>query len=132
MDGAPADADGDYSAAARKYARFVAALRWPDTPHYVILGNEPNHGDEWGGRGRPVAYARFLAATSRALHQADPEVKVLNAPLDPFTPNTNGKPFTNGMTYLDAESFLDAMHPPGPMCLPPWMSGPHTPIPWGR
>jgi len=108
----------DYATVAGRYAHFVAALRWPDTPHYVIVGNEPNHGDEWGGKADPLAYAHFLMATSRALHQADPDVKVLNAPLDPFTPNTNGKPFTDGMTYLDAESFLDAMHAAQPMCSP--------------
>jgi hypothetical protein len=105
-----ADLDGRYATIAERYARFVAALRWPDAPHYVIVGNEPNHGDEWGGQTDPAAYARFFVSASRALHQADPDVQVLNAPLDPYTPNTDGQPFANGMTYLDAESFLDAMH----------------------
>jgi hypothetical protein len=76
--------------------------------------------------------------TSRALHQADPDVKVLNAPLDPFTPNTNGKPFTNGMTCLDSESFLDAMHAAQPdvfNSVDVWAShayplGPFTEGPW--
>ena len=76
----------------------------------VIVGNEPNHGDEWGGKADPAAYARFLVDTSRALHQADSQVRVLNGPLDPYTPHTNGQAFVNGMTYLDAESFLDGMY----------------------
>jgi len=134
----PADPEGDYAIVAGRYARFVAALRWPDTPHYVIVGNEPNHGDEWGGQADPLAYARFLMTTSRVLHQADPDVKVLNAPLDPFTPDTNGKPFTNGMTYLDSESFLDAMRAAQPdvfASVDVWAShayplGPLTEGPW--
>ncbi len=106
----PTDPDGHYTTSAAQYARFIADLRWPRAPHYVIVGNEPNHGDEWGGQADPQAYGRFLLDVSQALHQADPLVKVLNAPLDQFTPNTNGQPFVNGMTYLDAETFLDQMH----------------------
>lgn len=104
-----ATATGDYGELAKRYAEFVAQLHWPAEQHYVIVGNEPNHGDEWGGQAKPTEYARFLIEVSRALHQADPAVRVLNAPLDPYTPNTNGQPFINGMTYLDAESFLDQM-----------------------
>lgn len=100
---------GEYGELARRYAEFIVQLQWPSEFHYVIVGNEPNHGDEWGGQANPIEYARFLIDVSQALHQADPAVRVLNAPLDPYTPNTNGQPFVNGMTYLDAESFLDQM-----------------------
>ena len=110
----PIDDDGSYATAAEKYADFIGALKWPANTHYVIVGNEPNHGDEWGGRANPIEYARFLRDVSQALHAADRDVKVLNAPLDPFTPNTNGQPFVNGLTYLDAESFLDGMHRSNP------------------
>jgi hypothetical protein len=134
----PLDADGTYTTVARQYAEFIADSHWPTSAHDVIVGNEPNHGDEWGGRADPIEYARFLRAVSQALHIADREVKVLNAPLDPFTPNTNGQPFVNGMTYLDAESFLDGMwrsdpavfdaidvwashaYPSGPLNAGPW------------
>jgi hypothetical protein len=105
-----ADSDGSYRTVAERYARFVAALRWPAGLHYIIVGNEPNHGDEWGGKADPAAYARFLVDSSRALHRADLQVQVLNGPLDPYTPHTNGQAFINGMTYLDAESFLDGMY----------------------
>jgi hypothetical protein len=134
----PRDAGGSYTTVAERYAHFAAALRWPDKPHYVIVGNEPNHGDEWSGQADPAAYARFFIETSRALHRADPDVQVLNAPLDPFTPNTNGRPFVNGMTYLDAESFLDMMYAAQPAIfdsMDVWAShaypmGPLTEAPW--
>jgi hypothetical protein len=134
----PRDPDNRYTSTATAYAVFVSAIRWPTDAHYVVVGNEPNHGDEWGGRPDPIAYARFLRDVSEALHAADQYVQVLNAPLDPFTPHTNGQPFVNGMIYLDAESFLDGMlrsdpdvfstidvwgshaYPIGPLSAGPW------------
>ena len=94
------DEDGDYRTIAARYAAFVAALRWPTTDHYVVVGNEPNHGNEWSGRPDPAAYARFLIDVADALHQADPSARVLNAGLDPYTPNTGGLPFIDGMETL--------------------------------
>ncbi len=133
-----ADPDGHYGRVAAEHAAFVAALRWPTGDHYVVVGNEPNHGDEWGGAAAPAEYARFLVDVAAAIHAADPAARVLNAALDPFTPHTNGQPFANGMTYMDAESFMDEMalaepgafaaidvwashsYPLGPLAEPPW------------
>lgn len=135
----PLDIDGSYVTFAARYVAFLTALDWTTEPHYVIVGNEPNHGDEWGGSANPAAYARFLIDVADALHAADPNVRVLNAPFDPYTPHTNGAPFVNGMTYFDAESFMDAMvaaqpdvfaridvwashsYPLGPLTEPPWI-----------
>ena len=105
----PRDTDGSYRRVAHRYADFVAALRWPTREHYVIVGNEPNHGNEWGGVPDPAAYARFLGDVADALHTADPAVRVLNGALDPYTPHTNGLPFNDGMAYMDAETFMDEM-----------------------
>ena len=134
----PADVDEGYATVATDYARFVAALRWPTDRHPVLVGNEPNHGDEWSGRADPAAYARFLADVADALHATDPAALVLNAPLDPYSPHTNDLPFINGFTYVDSESFLDEMraavpdvferldgwashpYPTGPLANGPW------------
>jgi hypothetical protein len=134
----PPDQDGSYAGTAAAYAAFVAALDWPHPLHYVIAGNEPNHGDEWGGRAAPAEYARFLVETAAALRQADPAVQVVNAPLDLYAPNTNGQPFANGMTYLDALTFLEAMLAAEPGLLDsidvwgshPYPQGPFTHGPW--
>jgi hypothetical protein len=106
----PRDGDGSYYTVAARYAEFVAALRWPTPDHYVIIGNEPNHGNEWGGRPDADAYARFLIDVADALHAADAGARVLNAGFDPYTPNTGGRPFIDGMVYVDEETFLDRMH----------------------
>lgn len=104
------DPNGGYASLAQQYAAFIAALDWPDgAPHYVIIGNEPNHGDEWGGRPDPAAYARFLIDTAAAIHAADPQAVVLNGALDWYTPHTGSQPFTDGQYYMDAETFMDEM-----------------------
>jgi hypothetical protein len=77
----------------------------------VIVGNEPNRGDEWGGRADPAAYARFLRDVSAALRPLG--YTVLNAPLDQYCPNTNDARI-DGVRYVDAESFLDGMQAAAP------------------
>jgi hypothetical protein len=134
----PLDPDGTYRTVAGQYARFITILRWPSNDHYVIIGNEPNHGGEWGARPDPAAYARFLIDVADALHAADPQAKVLNAGFDPYTPHTGSHPFSDGRYYMDEETFLDEMiaaypdvftrldgwashaYPPGPFSAGPW------------
>lgn len=135
----PLDENGrSYQTVAQKYASFVAALKWPTDDHFVLVGNEPNHGDEWSGRPDPAAYARFLLDTATALKTADPQAFVLNAGLDPYTPHTGSQPFVNGMWYIDSGTFLLDMvaaqpdvltvldgwashpYPLGPFAAPPW------------
>ncbi len=134
----PADSSGGYAGTARRYASFVAGLRWPTADHLVVVGNEPNHGGEWGGRPDPAAYVRFLVEVAAALHTADPGARVLNAGFDPYAPHTNGLPLADGSVTMDEESFLDGMvaarpdvfrhidawashsYPLGPFTRPPW------------
>jgi hypothetical protein len=104
------DRDGTYRTLAAQYAGFVAALKWPTPKHYVVVLNEPNHGDEWSGRPSPARYARFLIDVADALHVADPDAQVLNAGLDPYAPHTGNRPFApGGFYFMDEETFLDEM-----------------------
>lgn len=105
----PRDSDRSFRTTANRYAAFVAALDWPTEAHYVIVGNEPNHGNEWGGKPDAEAYAHFLIDMAEALHRADPRIRVLNAGLDPYTPHTGSTPFVDGMYYMDSETFMDEM-----------------------
>ncbi len=135
----PLDEDGrSYQTVAQQYAIFIAALDWPSEHHFVVVGNEPNHGDEWGGRPDPAAYGQFLWDTAVALKVADPQAFVLNAGLDPYTPHTGSQPFANGIWYMDSGTFLWEMvaaqpelltvldgwashpYPLGPFVAPPW------------
>lgn len=133
-----ADADGSYRSIGARYAGFVSSLSWPTTEHYIIVGNEPNHGNEWSGRPDPAAYARYLMDVADAIHAADPDAWILNAGLDPYTPHTGSLPFVDGQYYMDEETFLDQMyaaHPDVFMHIDAWAShayplGPLTEGPW--
>ena len=129
----PPDKNGHYITTARRYADFAAALDWPTNEHYLVVGNEPNHGDEWNGRPDPAAYARFLIDTAVALHQTDPAARVFNAGFDTYTPHTGSQPFNKGLYYMDAETFLDEMFAAEPTVfehLDGWASHPYPPGPF--
>ncbi|MBN2007453.1 MAG: hypothetical protein JXA21_29175 [Anaerolineae bacterium] len=133
----PGPGDG-YGDLAGQYAEFVTALTWPTSEHYIVVGNEPNHGNEWSGQPDPAAYARYLTGVADALHAADPGARILNAGFDPYTPHTGGQRLIEGMAYWDEESFLDAMvaaHPDVFSHIDAWAShvyplGPFSAGPW--
>jgi hypothetical protein len=103
----PTDAMGQsYVEVAQRTYDFFAQLRWPGPVHYVIVGNEPNRGDEWGNRPDPAAYARFLRDVSDALHRLG--ITILGPALDMYAPNSNSQ-LIGAYRYMDAESFLDGM-----------------------
>lgn len=103
----PPDAGGrGYHDVAARYAEFIARLHWPTLVHYVVVGNEPNRGDEWENHPDPAAYARFLSDVGSALHRVG--ATVLGPALDTFAPNSRGQ-LLNGFRYLDAETFIDGM-----------------------
>jgi hypothetical protein len=100
---------GGYFTVAEQYRDFLDHIRWPTTPHYVIIGNEPNRGDEWQNDPNGEAYAHFLGDVSRRLRENDPSIVILNGALDLYAPNTNGKPFSDGYKYVDADTFINQM-----------------------
>ncbi|MGH2461224.1 MAG: hypothetical protein ACRDIY_20390 [Chloroflexota bacterium] len=111
----PTDPDGrGYRAVARRYRDFLSQLPWPTATHYVIVGNEPNRGDEWGNQPDPGAYGRFLVDVGAALHEIG--ATVLAPSLDNYAPNTNGH-LVGGFRYLDAETFLDELATANPAAL---------------
>ena len=100
---------GGYFTVAEQYRDFLGNLRWPTKPRYIIVGNEPNRGDEWGNQPNGEAYAHFLGDVSKRLRASDPNVVILNAALDWYAPNTNGQKFNDGYRYVDADTFLRQM-----------------------
>jgi hypothetical protein len=103
----PKDTDGTrYTEVAGRYRDLLAQLRWPTETRYVIIGNEPNRGDEWSNRPDAAEYAQFLVDTSAALRSIG--ATVLGPSLDMYTPHTNGQ-LVAGYRYVDAETFIDEM-----------------------
>jgi hypothetical protein len=104
----PADDDGSYRTTASQYAAFFAEIEWNDEL-FVLVGNEPNHGEEWGGMPDPAAYTRFLTDVAQAVKAAHSGVRIGNAAIDHFAPNSNDQPISTGFIYLDGERFIDGM-----------------------
>lgn len=84
------------------WADFLDSLNWPTKNRYVVIYNEPNQGQEWGGTVDPKSYARVLDKTITALKNKNPDFFVLNAGFDASAPQKTPK-------YMDEEVFLTQM-----------------------
>lgn len=126
------DTDGNYTTWGENAAAFVDALDWDTLPVQVILLNEPNNGVEWSGNPDPVAYARFAHDVSRVLRAEIPQIRIYNAALDLYAPQTDGAPFrgTNHAS-VDADTFLTAMHEASPDLLASFDAWNSHPYPLG-
>lgn len=82
----------------KNWVYFLNSLNWVIKNRYVIVGNEPNHADEWGGDVNPEEYATILCNFYNQLKQASDDFFVLPAGLDASAPTKNG--------YLSEEKFL--------------------------
>jgi hypothetical protein len=61
---------------------LLNSLNWPTENRYVILYNEPNHANEWGGQLNPEDYADYLTTFGIALKEASSDFFILPAGLD--------------------------------------------------
>ena len=80
-------ADGDTwqkpnEAEINNWVAFLNSLNWVVQNRYVIIGNEPNHAQEWGGSVSPEEYASYFVYFSKALKAASSDFFVLPAALD--------------------------------------------------
>ncbi len=67
---------------------------------YVVLGNEVNRGDEWGGTCDGATYARIAKSGAEQLKKAVPNIQIGLAGLDAYAPQSG--------FYCSQESFLKA------------------------
>lgn len=64
------------------WANFLRSLDWPVKKKIVVVYNEPNHAQEWGGQINPQEYARHFFWTKEALLRFDENFLILPAGLD--------------------------------------------------
>lgn len=83
------------------WVNFFNSLNWVTKNRYIIIGNEPNHAKEWGGKISPAEYAIYLKTFAKRLHNASSEYFVLNAGFDQDAPNSK-------MT-MDEKKYIDEM-----------------------
>ena len=85
------------------FANFLNSLNWPTKNRYVILFNEPNRGDEWGGTPDPTTYAQILDYAAHIFKQTNPNFFVISAGLD------NGAADISGQS-IDEYEFMQQMN----------------------
>lgn len=73
------------------FANFLNSLNWPTKNRYVVIYNEPNRGDEWGGTPDPAEYAEILSYAVDVFKQRSDEFFVLSAGLDNASSNIAGQ-----------------------------------------
>lgn len=84
-----------------RWVEFLSSLNWVIKNRYVVIGNEPNHSLEWGGKLDPEGYAKYLAEFSQKLKGASNDFFVLPAGLDASAGNTK--------TTMAEKKYIDLM-----------------------
>ena len=69
------------------FANFLNSLGWPVKNRYVIVFNEVNRGDEWGGIPNPQEYARILSYAAEIFKSLSPDFFIISAGLDNASEN---------------------------------------------
>ncbi len=103
-----------------KWRAFFETGRWPTRHAWIVVGNEPNLGREWGGAVDAGGFARYLAHFLDVFKDA-PRFDVVGGALD--ISNTTAMP-----VMQDALEFLDGMAEAVPGIferLPAWASNPY-------
>ena len=70
-----------------KISGFLNSLIWPTKQQHIILYNEINHAQEWGGTIDPKSYADLAIYASQQLKALNPNFVILSAGLDLAAPS---------------------------------------------
>lgn len=88
------------------FANFLDSLEWPTKNRYVIIYNEQNRGDEWGGIPNPSEYAQILDYSVEAFKQKNSDFFIIAGGFDNASINIPGQSI-NQFTYIqEMESAL--------------------------
>lgn len=85
------------------FANFLNSLTWPTKNRYVIVFNEVNRYDEWGGSVDPADYANILSFAVSVFKSRSPDFFIISAGLD------NGAP-SEGTQYMNEFDYMRAMN----------------------
>ena len=64
------------------FANFLNSLEWPTVNRYVVIFNETNRADEWGGEANASEYANVLTYAVEAFKSKDNDFFIISAGLD--------------------------------------------------
>lgn len=89
------------------WVSFLNSLNWVVKNRYVIVGNEPNHANEWGGEVNPKEYADYLKAFSQKLKNSNSDFFIMPAGFDASAPTTNNLALNT--SSMDEALYLEKM-----------------------
>jgi hypothetical protein len=89
------------------FANFLDSLNWPTKNRYIVVFNEVNRGDEWGGSTNPDEYAELLSFAVTIFKSKNQNFFIINAGLDNAAPR-EGTKYMNQYDYIKA---MDAAVP---------------------
>lgn len=72
------------------FANFLSSLDWPTKNRYVVIFNETNRGDEWGGTPNASEYADILNNAVDAFKQRSDKFFIIMGGLDNASVNVQG------------------------------------------
>lgn len=84
------------------FANFLSSLNWPTKNRYVVIFNEVNRADEWGGILNPAEYANLLSYAVTVFKSKNQDFFIISSGLDNASTNT-----AESMNPYD---FMKAMH----------------------
>lgn len=84
------------------FANFLNSLDWPVKNRYIIVFNEANRADEWGGQVEPQEYAALLSYAVTVFKSKSDDFFMISAGLDNGAPNATG--------YMNQYDYMRQMH----------------------
>ena len=81
------------------FANFLNSLDWPTKNRYVVVYNETNRGDEWGGIPNAFEYAKILEYAVNIFKEKNKDFFIISAGLDNASINIPNKSINN-FTYM--------------------------------
>lgn len=75
------------------FANFLDSLSWPTKNRYIIVFNEPNRGDEWGGEPNPFEYANILDYAITTFKSKNKDFFIISTGLDNAAATVYGKSY---------------------------------------
>ncbi|HSX40988.1 MAG TPA: hypothetical protein VLF68_05255 [Candidatus Saccharimonadales bacterium] len=84
------------------FANFLNSLNWPTKNRYVVVFNEVNRGDEWGGTPDADEYAQILGYAVSVFKSKTQNFFIISAGLDNAS--------TNSSSSINEYSFLQQMN----------------------
>ncbi len=81
------------------FANFLNSLNWPTKNHYIIIFNEVNRSDEWGGFANPAEYAQLLSYAVTVFKSETTDFFLISSGLDNASANVLGMSF-DSFDYL--------------------------------